>query len=65
MAMAGLNRNKKKTAVVVLSLTLSLILFNGTYTLVKGFDINKYLENTKLDIDKNVKIYYFEHRIKF
>lgn len=48
MAMAGLNRNKKKTAVVVLSLTLSLILFNGTYTLVKGFDINKYLENTAI-----------------
>ena len=27
--------------------------------------LNKWLVNIKLDIDKNVKIYYFGHRIEF
>lgn len=45
MAMAGLRRDKKKTAAVVLSLTLSMILLNATYTLVTGFDMNAFLKN--------------------
>lgn len=46
MAFANLSRDKKKTILVVLSLSLSLILLNGTYTIVRGFDMEKFLENT-------------------
>lgn len=43
MAFANLGRNKKKTALVVISMSLSLILFNSVYTLSNGFDMDKYL----------------------
>lgn len=46
MAFGNIKRMPKKTAAVVLSLSLSLILLNGTVTLVKGFDMDKYLENS-------------------
>lgn len=45
MAWANLKRDKKKTVLVILSLGLSMILLNATYTIVKGFDMEKYLEN--------------------
>ncbi|MGI6071291.1 MAG: ABC transporter permease [Blautia sp.] len=44
MAMANLGRNKRKLAVTVLSLSLSLILLTCVYTLVKGFDMDKFLK---------------------
>ena len=43
MARANLRRTPGKTRIVVLSLSLSLILFNGVYTLVHGFDMDKFL----------------------
>ena len=45
MAMANLGRNKKRTALVIVSMSLSLVLFNTVYTLSIGFDMDKYLSN--------------------
>lgn len=44
MAWANLARNKRKSASVVLSISLSVILLNVTVTLVSGFDMDKYLQ---------------------
>lgn len=44
LAMANLGRNKRKAAVVIASLSLSLILINGTYALVKGFSFDEYVK---------------------
>lgn len=43
MAAANLGRNKKRTFLVLLSMSLSLILFNTIYTFSIGFDMDKYL----------------------
>ncbi len=43
MAAANLGRNKKRTVLVVVSMALSLVLFNTIYTLSIGFDMDKYL----------------------
>lgn len=43
MALANLGRNRKRTILVIVSMTLSLILFNTVFTLSSGFDINKYI----------------------
>lgn len=47
MGLAGANmaRNKKKTVLVIASLSLSLMLLNATYCLVKGFSFDKYVKN--------------------
>ena len=45
MALASLRRDRRKAVTVILSLTLSLVLLNGTYTMVRGFDMDKYLED--------------------
>lgn len=45
MAFANLSRDRKKTILVVLSLALSMILLNSTYTIVHGFDMEKYLQH--------------------
>lgn len=45
LAMANLGRNKRKAAVVIASLSLSLILINGTYALVKGFSFDEYVKS--------------------
>ncbi|HZK84190.1 MAG TPA: ABC transporter permease [Desulfosporosinus sp.] len=44
MAFANLARNKKKTALVVASMSLSLILLNSVFTLSNGFDMNKFVK---------------------
>lgn len=44
MALANLGRNKRKTFLVILSLSLSVILLHATYALASGFDMEKYLE---------------------
>ncbi len=50
MAFANLGRNKGKTILVVLSLSLSVVLLDILYTFVGGFDMEKYLErNTCAD----------------
>ena len=45
MAFANLGRNKKKTALVVVSLTLSVTLLNVLFSLVNGFDMDKYVDS--------------------
>lgn len=45
MAIQNMGRNSRKTISVVLSLSLSIILLNGTISIIKGFDMDKYLEN--------------------
>ena len=43
-ALANLGRNRKRTILVIVSMTLSLVLFNTVFTLSSGFDIDKYVE---------------------
>lgn len=43
MASANLGRNKKRTVLVLLSMSLSLVLFNTIYTFSIGFDMDKFL----------------------
>ncbi|MBU5426320.1 FtsX-like permease family protein [Tissierella pigra] len=43
MAFSNVFRNKKKAFVVIVSLSLSMILLNSVYTIVSGFDMDKYL----------------------
>lgn len=43
MAFSNLGRNKKRTAIVVCSISLGLILLNCIYAVNKSFDVNKYL----------------------
>lgn len=43
MAAANLGRNRKRTLLVILSMSLSLVLFNCIYTISIGFDMDKYL----------------------
>ena len=50
MAAANLGRNKKRTVLVVISMSLSLVLFNTAYTFSIGFDMDKYL-STFVDTD--------------
>ncbi|MDR1664827.1 MAG: ABC transporter permease, partial [Clostridiales bacterium] len=43
MALSNLGRNKKRTALVLTSLSLSLVLLNTVFTLSQGVDMDKYL----------------------
>lgn len=43
MALYNVFRNKKKAIIVMISLSLSIIILNSVYTIVKGFDMEKYL----------------------
>lgn len=43
MAFANLGRNKRKTVLVVISLSLSVVLLNILVTFTRGFDMEKYL----------------------
>ena len=45
MALANLGRNKKKTALVVISLSLAVALLNMLATFLVGFDMEKYLSH--------------------
>lgn len=45
MAISNLKRNTKKLILVVFSLSLSLILLNSAYTIVTGFDMDKFLSS--------------------
>lgn len=45
MALSNITRNKKKTIIVITSMSLSLILLNSVFTISKGFDIDKYMSN--------------------
>lgn len=43
MAFSNLERNKGRTVLVVISLSLSIILLNSVFTLTNSFDMNKFL----------------------
>ena len=45
MALANLGRNKKKTILVVISLSLSVVLLNMLATFLGGFDMEKYMSH--------------------
>lgn len=45
MAYDNMKRTPKKTVSVIVSLSLSLILLNSTFTLINSFDMDKYIEN--------------------
>ncbi len=49
MSWANLGRNRSKTAVTVISLSLAVLLLNMTVTFANGFDMNKYLSNMASD----------------
>ncbi|QHI72525.1 ABC transporter permease [Aminipila terrae] len=46
MAKENVFRNRKKMIMVTVSLSLSLIILNCAYSIVKGFDMDKYLSNS-------------------
>lgn len=43
MALSNLGRNKKRTILVITSMTLSIVLLNTVFTLSSGFDVDKYI----------------------
>jgi len=43
VARNNMSRSKKKTVIVVLSLTLSMVLVNTLFTLLRGIDMNKFV----------------------
>lgn len=43
MALYNIQRNRKKTIIVILSMSLSLILLNSVYTFTNSFDMDKYV----------------------
>ncbi|MGF7046982.1 putative ABC transport system permease protein [Paenibacillus sp. DS2015] len=43
MALSNLGRNRKRTIIVVISMSLSLILLNSVFTISKGFDMDKFI----------------------
>lgn len=45
MALENVGRNRKKSVLVMISLSLSLIILNGAYTMANGFDMDKYLSS--------------------
>lgn len=45
MAVGNIGRNRKKAVLVTVSLSLSLIVLNGAYTMANGFDMDKYLDS--------------------
>lgn len=45
MALSNVFKNKRKSFIVIASLSLSIILLNTVYTIIYGFDIDKYLIN--------------------
>ena len=50
MALSNLARNKKRTALTLFSLSLSLVLLNSVFTLSRGLDMDNYL-STFVDTD--------------
>ncbi len=43
MAISNMSRNKKKTFLVIVSLSLSVLIFNVTYTFTNGFDMDEFI----------------------
>ncbi len=49
MALANIKRNKLKTTLVIISISLSALIFNITYTFVAGLDMDEYLSRFVID----------------
>ncbi len=49
MAVSNILRTKRRTIVTVLSMSLSLVLFDAAYTITNGFDMESYLSDLKCD----------------
>lgn len=45
MALSNLGRNKGKTVIVIVSLSLAIVLLNSIFTFTNAFDMDKYLAN--------------------
>ncbi|MBU5675099.1 ABC transporter permease [Alkaliphilus sp. MSJ-5] len=43
MALSNLGRNKKRTIIAIISMTLSLVLLNSVFTISSGFDMDKFV----------------------
>ncbi|KUO49811.1 MAG: ABC transporter permease [Desulfitibacter sp. BRH_c19] len=43
MALSNLGRNKKRTIIAIISMTLSLVLLNSVFTVSNGFDMDKFV----------------------
>ena len=50
MALSNLGRNKRRTVLSIISMSLSLILLNTVFTMSRGFDMDKFL-NKSVDTD--------------
>lgn len=46
MALSNIARNKCRTILAIISMSLSIILLNSVYTLTSGFDIEKYISRS-------------------
>lgn len=49
MAVSNVGRNKAKTVITMLSLTLAVLLLNITFSVTNSFDMDKYLRDVKAD----------------
>ncbi len=61
MAFANLGRNKKKTILVVMSFSLSVVILHVVVTFVKGFDADKFLENLVISDYEIASASYFQN----
>ena len=55
MALSNVSRSNKRTALVLASLSLSLVLLNTVFTITQGFDMDKYLSKI---VDTDFKFYH-------
>ncbi len=49
MAWANLGRNKAKTGITIISMSLAVVLLNLTYTFSNSFDVDKYMRDFPVD----------------
>lgn len=49
MACRNIGRNKRKTIITMISLTVAVLIFNSTFVITKSFDMDKYLSDVKAD----------------
>lgn len=59
LALDNLRRTKRKTALVVVSLSLSFILLNGLYMIIQGFDMDKFISQNAVT---DFQIYHMNFR---
>lgn len=67
MALSNLGRNKGKTCIIILSLSLSAILLNSVFTITRSFDMDTYLKKfvTSDFLVGNAKYFGMDHYYGF